>query len=78
MGIAGLNPERAGGGIPIDDVLEGLSEDVRAHLETVLRARQPNGTFSVPRHEIIEACEDDGYIVTDWSIRGWRRRHADR
>lgn len=78
MGIKELTAERAGRAMPIDDALEGLSPELRTHLTDVLTAKQPNGTYSVPRDEIIRACAEDGFIVTDWSIRMWRRRHGNR
>jgi hypothetical protein len=63
--------------MPIDDVLDGLNDDeLREQLEMVLLHRQADGTFSVPIDEIIRECADDGYIVTAWSIRMYRKRNA--
>lgn len=75
MGIKDLATPRGSRGMPIDDVLEGLDDELRGHLERVLLDKQPDGTFSVPRDEIVRACAEDGYIVTDWSIRMYRQRH---
>lgn len=78
MGIKELAAPRVTRGMPIEDVLEGLNPELRKHLEDVLLDKQPNGSWSVPRHEIIRGCAEDGFIVTDWSIRMWRRRHGNR
>jgi hypothetical protein len=64
--------------MPIDEVLESISPDLRAHLETVLLAKGPNGKWLMPRDEVIRECANDGYIVTDWSIKMWRRRNGHR
>jgi hypothetical protein len=78
LGIKDLAANRAGTGMPIDDVLEGLTPALREHLEQILLAKGPNGKWLMPRHEIIRECAADGYIVTDWSIKMWRRRNGHR
>lgn len=62
--------------MPIQDVLEGLNPELREHLTSVMLDKQPDGTWSVPRSEIVRACAEDGFVVTDWSIRMWRRTHG--
>jgi hypothetical protein len=77
LGIKDLAAPRVSRGMPIDDLLEGLNAELREHLQRVIMDRQPDGTFSVPRDEIIRACAEDGFIVTDWSIRMYRKRNGD-
>lgn len=76
MGINDLSDRAVG--MPIDDLLEGLSIDLRDKLEAALRKRHPlkkrEYLWSAP--EIQRHCADDGYEVSLWSIQNWRRKHA--
>lgn len=78
MSIKDLTDERADLGMPIDDVLEGLSPELRTQLEHALIAKHPirSGMYLWSRDDIISHCADDGFKVTDWSIRTWRKRHG--
>lgn len=80
MGIAELALVQARG-IPIEDVLDGLTEKDRDILETALLTRNPTNRREhlVSVADIIRACAADGYTeVTEWSIKNWRRKHGNR
>lgn len=78
MGIKDLTEERAGVGIPIDDLLEGLDGDKRATLLAALRQRNPlrKREFLWSARAIQKACDEDGFEVSLWSISNWRRTHG--
>lgn len=70
MGIKELAGDRAGGGMPIDDLLEGLDAERREILLNALR-RMALSTF-----EIAKACRDDGFEVEPRAVYRWRARNV--
>lgn len=76
MGIKDLKAPGVTRGMPIQDLLDQLQPDLKEALLRALTHKQPDGKFSMAPSEIIQECADDGYVVTEWSIRMWRRREC--
>lgn len=76
MGILDLTEERAVG-MSVDDLLEGLDAERRAKLEWALTARNPikrrEHVYSAV--ELARHCAEDGFEVSEHSIKVWRRSH---
>ena len=67
-------------GMLVDDVLDGLELKDRTILVEALTKRNPLNPreFLVSTPTIVRECADDGFVVTEWSVASWRRKHADR
>ena len=62
----------------IDDLLGRLDGKLREQLHDALTHRRLDGRHSFTVKQIAEACADDGWIVTQHSIRMWRERNGNR